>query len=59
MTGGNHDIDLAQDMLVGKNDMSIGNISKVFPNNAFSFLPQCARFSSFTDNGAMGVIEIA
>lgn len=58
MTPANHDRGEIQKVLDGEWEISLSNISRMFPNNSFAFYPRYAKFSGITDNGLAGTIEI-
>jgi len=51
---GVHDPHLIQETTDGTTDIHLGNLHRIFPNNAFSFVPPHNRFSGITDNALAG-----
>lgn len=55
---GVHDPILVQRAVEGTANITLGNLSKVFPNNALSLVRPQTKFSRMADNGLAGPIEV-
>jgi len=52
-----HDRVFIEKLVDGEEELKLGNLHKIFPNNALSLVPREARFSGITDDALAGRIE--